>query len=456
MNNRHNIEMTSGALIPELLAFAIPLIFTGMLQQSFVAVDVAAIGKFSTSQAVAAVGSNGPLVNIMVNLFVGISIGANVVIARFIGSRNPDGIRRAISTTVSLSFISGIVLLFAGLILSRPILEWMNTPDDVIDLAAEYLGIYFLGMPVMMIYNFCAAIMRSMGDTRRPLYALMIAAALNIALDILLSGAMHMGVKGVAIGTVASQFVSSGCVLWWLMHEQEPYRLSFRRLNIYGSELMETLKIGVPAGMQGMIFSFANLFIQSAVNSFGSAAMAGSSIALTYEAYCYFIIAAFSQAATAFVSQNYGAHNFRRCRQVVWKCMLLSVGFMILVTEIIGINATECIRMFSSDPEVVEWGVKRVHCVLMFQAIACSYEICGSAMRGLGNSLTPMLLTVFGTCVLRLIWIFTVSAHYHTFEMLFIVYPLSWLVTGIMVVVAYRRMAARCLRPDDTRLPVMD
>lgn len=449
MSQSHRIDMLHGPLVSRLLAFAIPLIFSGMLQQSFNAVDVAVVGRFSTSQALAAVGSNGPLVNILVNLFIGVSIGANVVIANYIGRRNDRGIKKAIATTATLSVVSGFALLAIGQVFSRSILEWMDTPADVIELATAYLSVYFLGMPFMMVYNFGSAILRSMGDTRRPLYALMISAAVNVGLDLLFTGAMDMGVNGVAIATVCSNAINAGCIVWWLMREEEPYRLHVKELKVSLSELKKMLQIGLPAGMQGMIFSGANLFIQAAINSFGSNAMAGSSSALTFEAYCYFIVAAFAQAATAFMSQNYGAGNYQRCRQIVSRCMILSVSLMILSTGTINIFASKCIGLFSSDPEVIKWGVMRIHCVLLFQAVACSYEICGSGMRGLGNSLTPMLLTVFGTCVLRLVWIYTVNAHYHNFEILLIIYPISWLVTGILVIWAYRRMASRCLKGNN-------
>lgn len=446
MSQGHKIDMLHGPLVPRLLAFAIPLIFSGMLQQSFNAVDVAVVGRFSTSQALAAVGSNGPLVNILVNLFIGVSIGANVVIANYIGRRNDRGIKKAIATSATLSVVSGFALLAIGLVFSRSILEWMDTPADVIELATDYLSIYFLGMPLMMVYNFGSAILRSMGDTRRPLYALMAAAIVNVGLDLLFTGAMGMGVNGVAIATVCSNVINAGCIVWWLMHEEEPYRLRVSELKVSWSELKKMLQIGVPAGMQGMIFSGANLFIQAAINSYGSNAMAGSSAALTYEAYCYFIVAAFAQATTAFMSQNYGAGNYQRCRQIVSRCMILSIILMTLANGTIAIFAPGCIGLFSTDPEVIKWGIMRVHTVLLFQALACSYEICGSGMRGLGNSLTPMLLTVFGTCILRLVWIYTVNVRYHSFEMLLVIYPISWIVTGILVIVAYRRMAARCLK----------
>lgn len=438
------IDMLNGPLTPRLLKFALPLMASGVLQQSFNAADVAVIGRYASSDALAAVGSNGPLINILVNLFIGISIGANVVIANYIGRRNESGIRKSISTVATLSIISGFSLLIIGLVFVRPILEWMGAPANVIDLASEYLGIYFLGMPFMMVYNFGAAILRSMGDTRRPFYSLLVAAAVNLALNFAFVAWLDMGVSGVAVATVIANAVNAAFVVWWLMHEPAPFTFSPRRMKVEWSELKKMLQIGVPAGMQGMVFSGANLFIQAAINSYGADAIAGSSAAVTYEAYCYFFIAAFSQATVAFVSQNFGAGKFERCRRVVKQCMILSVVISFAACNLISLFGHATLGVFTSDPEVVAYGMRRFHTVLVFQCLACSYEITGSAMRGLGNSLTPMLLTVFGTCVLRLLWIYTVNAHYHEFDLLLVIYPITWVITGILVVTAYRRMAHRC------------
>lgn len=454
MNSRekdNKLDMLHGPLTPRLMQFAIPLIASGLLQQSFNAVDVAVIGRYSTSQALAAVGSNGPLINILVNLFIGISIGANVVIANYIGRGNSNGIKKAVSTTATLSLVSGFCLLALGLLFSRPILEWMGAPHDVIDLATEYLSIYFLGMPFMMVYNFGSAILRSMGDTKRPFYALCVGSVVNVALNLLLVAVFDMGVAGVAIGTVVASAVNAAFIVWWLLREAEPFRFSPREMKVSGSELKKMLQIGVPAGMQGMVFSGANLFIQAAINAYGADAIAGSSAALTYEAYCYFIVVAFSQATVAFMSQNYGAGNFRRCKEVVGKCMILSCSFCLAANILITLFEVPCLKIFTSDPAVIEYGLIRFHTVLIFQFMACSYEITGSAMRGLGNSLTPMLLTVFGTCVLRLAWIYTVNAHYHDFKILLVIYPITWVVTGLMVVAAYFHMAHKRFLPGAPR-----
>lgn len=438
------INMLDGPLTSRLLAFAVPLMASGILQQSFNAADVAVIGRYASSEALAAVGSNGPLINILVNLFIGVSIGANVVIANYIGRQNNKGIEKSVSTVATLSLISGFCLLVIGTLFARPILEWMGAPSNVIDLAAEYLGIYFLGMPFMMVYNFGAAILRSMGDTRRPFYSLLVAAAVNLVLNFVFVAGFDMGVSGVATATVIANAVNAAFIVWWLMREPAPFTFSVRKMKVEWSELKKMLQIGVPAGMQGMVFSGANLFIQAAINSYGADAIAGSSAALTYEAYCYFFIAAFAQATVAFVSQNYGAGQYERCRRVVKQCMVLSVAFAFTACNLISLFGRETLSVFTSDPEVIAYGLRRFHVVLVFQFLACSYEISGSAMRGLGNSLTPMLLTVFGTCVLRLLWIYTVNVKYHEFDILLVIYPITWVITGALVLMAYRRMAKRC------------
>lgn len=438
--------MLNGPLTKGIIMFALPLMASGVLQQSFNAVDIAVVGRYCSSEALAAVGSNGPIISILVNLFLGVSVGANVVIANYIGRRNESGIRRSIATAASLAVISGVILALVSQVLVGPILVWMGAPREVMDLAGEYLRIYFMGMPFMMAYNFGSAILRSMGDTRSPFYALCAGTVVNVALDFLFVGAMGMGVAGVAIGTVVANGVNAAIIIWVLVKQPLPYTLSVGRLTASWSDLKKMLVIGVPAGLQGMVFSSANLCIQAAVNSYGAAVIAGSAAALTYESYGYFIIVSFAQATVAFMSQNYGAQQYARCRQVVWRCMILSVISSIVVTEIIGLFSADCISVFSTDPDVIHWGEVRIRVALLPQFLACSYEIAGSAMRGLGNSLTPMLLTVIGTCALRLVWVYTVNAHYHDFEVLVDVYPISWVVTGTMVVWAYLRMARRCLR----------
>ena len=425
--------MLHGGLFKKILVFSLPLIASGILQQSFNAVDVAVVGRFCGSRAMAAVGSNGVIISILVNLFLGIAVGANVVIANYIGQRHEERIRKSISTVAVIAVASGLLLLLVGVSLSRVILEWISTPDDVIELATKYLRIYFLGMPFMMIYNFGSAILRSIGDTRRPFYALVVATVVNAALDWLFVSQFGMDVDGVAVGTVIANAVNAMIIVGILLREPEPFTLHPRSVAVEGSDLKRMLQIGVPAGLQGMVFSIANFFIQSSINSFGADAMAGSAAGLTYEAYCYYIVSAFCAATIAFTGQNFGAGNHDRCRRVLKICMLTSMVVCGMANFFIVWQDTFFIGVFSTNPDVVHFASLRLHTVLVFQWIASSYEISGAYMRGLGYSMTPMLLTIFGTCILRLAWVYAVNNHFHDFRVLLSIYPISWAVTGAMV-----------------------
>lgn len=437
------IDMLHGNMLGKIILFALPLIASGILQQSFNAIDVAVVGRFSSSQALAAVGGTGVIVSIMINLFIGISVGANVVISTYIGQRNDTGIRKSIRTVAALAIISGLLLCIIGTTFARPILELMNTPPDVIDLAAKYLKIFFLGMPFMMIYNFGAAILRSLGDTRRPFYSLVIAGIVNTALNLFLVIQCGMSVEGVAIATVVANVINSAFITYWLLHEQEPYRLEWRKISISRGEMKKILNIGIPAGLQGMVFSTANIFIQSSINEFGSTAIAGSAAALNYELYCYFIMVAFCQAAVAFVSQNYGAGFYDRCRRAVKICMIMSVISVGIANVMIVVFKDFFISLFSTSPQVMEYASVRLLYVLLLQFIASSYEVTGAAMRALGHSMTPTILTIVGTCILRLIWVYTVAEHYHSFALLLSIYPITWVITGGLVAGAYYRVTKK-------------
>ncbi len=428
--------MLHGPLAGKILLFALPLIASGILQQSFNAVDVAIIGRYSSSQAIAAVGSNGPIISILVNLFLGIAVGANVVIANYLGQRNNEGVRRSVSTVMIVALASGIILLTAGVCLARPILEAMSAPDEVIELAATYLRIYFCGMPFMMIYNFGSAIMRSIGDTRKPFYTLIVATLVNLVLDWLFTGVMGMGVDGVAWATVIANAVNAGLMVWYLVREPDPVTVHLGDWCISGHDFKKMLQIGIPAGLQGMVFSISNIFIQSSINSYGADAIAGSAAALTFEAYCYFIIAAFAAATIAFVGQNYGAGDFGRCKRVWAICMSYAVVICGLANVLIWTFGHRCLSLITSDPAVVSFALERFRMVLIFQCVAASYEISGSYMRGLGYSMTPMLLTIFGTCVIRLIWVYVYRNIDNSFGTLLSIYPYSWILTGVAVVTA--------------------
>ena len=452
MAKTHQIDMVSGGLFRKIIIFALPLIATGILQQSFNSVDVAVVGHYAGHRALAAVGSNGMVISTLINLFVGISVGANVVIANYIGQKNEAGIRKAIQTVSVVALISGIALTIIGTTLARPILEMMSTPEDVIDLATLYLRIYFLGMPFMMILNFGAAILRSFGDTRSPFYALIVAGIVNVGLNLLLVVVFGMTVDGVAIATVVSNVVSSALILKILMKRGTPYHVDVKKLEITTSELRKMMKIGIPAGLQGMVFSVANIFVQSSINKFGSDAVAGSAAALNYEYYCYFIISAIAQAAVAFTSQNYGAGNLERCRRVFRYCMILSLIGCGIPNLIISWQNHFFLSIFTSDENVIALGTIRLLYVLMLQFLASSYEISSAAMRGYGYSMTPTVLTIFGTCVLRLVWIFTVLPQHWSLQTLFIVYPVSWVITGTIVIIAYYVVSKKVERRQSIRL----
>ena len=429
--------MTHGSLLGKIILFALPLTAGSILQQMFNAVDVAVVGRFASSEALAAVGANTSLVMLFLNLFIGISVGSNVVIARYIGQGDRDKVSDVVHTSAWAALASGMILLILSELLARPLLLMMSTPENVLGQAVVYLRIYALGMPAIMVYNFGAAILRSVGDTRRPLWCLIFSGLLNAVLNLFFVIVCHMGVAGVAIATALSNLVCAVMVTFFLLREDSMIRLDPAGIKIHKQELVSMLRIGIPAGLQGMVFSFANVCIQTAINSFGSNAVAGSAAAVNFEFICYFAINGFNQAAVTFVSQNYGAGFARRCRRVYGICLISAVISCAALNVGINVGAPFFAGIFSKDPQVMNYIYIRLRYVLLFQWMAASYEVTGSALRGYGCSLTPALLTVFGTCLLRLVWIVTVHARMHSFTALMLVYPFSWIVTGILVVGAY-------------------
>lgn len=428
-----DIDMLHGPLLGKILLFALPLAASSVLQQLFNSVDVAVVGHYASSEALAAVGSNAPVISLLVNLFLGLSMGANVVIANHIGQNDQGGIRKAVSTIMLVSLLSGFFLLFLGAVVARPILTLMGTPDQVLGMAVTYLRIYFLGMPFIMIYNFGAAILRSRGDTRRPLYILIAAGIVNTVFNLIFVICFHMGVEGVAISTGIANALSALMIVIMLRREPEPYRIHPRAMKIHWRELKRMIQIGVPAGLQGVIFSISNVAVQSAINSYGPAAIAGSAAALNFEFYCYYVVEAFNGAAISFIGQNYGAGNKERVRSVFRICMSVSVISCLVLNFLFVSQDDFFLGFFSGDPEVHLYGRLRLHHVLALHALICTYEVSGSCLRGMGYSLLPTLFTVFGTCVLRLVWVFALSSHFPGFGSLLNIYPVSWIVTGTLV-----------------------
>lgn len=443
MNSRQNpdgkVDMLNGPLSGPLIAFAVPLIMGGVLQQSFNSVDIAVAGRFAGSDALAAVGSNGPVIGLIINLFLGLSIGVNVVIANYTGRRDSAGAAAASGVSSFLALACGLLMMLITLLVAEPMLELLGTPPEVLPLAVEYLRIYALGMPFILIFTFGSAVLRSVGDTRRPFYSLVAAGIVNVGLNFLFVAAMGMGVTGVAWGTVISNIINAAVIVVLLLRERSEVRLIIKNVRWIGSEARKIASIGLPAGLQSTVFSISNVFILSAINTFGAKASAGSAAALVFEGYSYFIIVAFAQTATAFASQNFGAGQNERIRSIYNKCLMMCTVATCLVN--VGITAVRyyVLMPFTDDPQVLLFGAERMAIVFLFQFIASYYEVAGGVMRGLGHSMTPALITIFGTCVLRLIWLafLPVGA---SFTILLAVYPASWLLTDIMMAAAMRRI----------------
>ncbi len=431
------MDMLHGSLWDKLLIVALPLAASSILQQLFNAADIAVVGRFATSDALAAVGGNSAVINLLINLFVGLSVGANVVLSNYIGQGKQEKLSDVVHTVMTLALTCGGIMLVIGIICSRWILELIQTPDHILDMAVLYLRIYMLGMPFVMVYNFGAAILRSIGDTRRPLYCLIISGIVNVILNLVLVIGFHLDVAGVAIATVASNIVSSGIVTWILMHEEENIRLYPGKLRCKSEYLWKILRIGGPAGIQGMVFSLSNVCIQSAINSFGANAIAGSAAALNFEYCSYFVINAFNQTAVTFTSQNYGAKDYKRCKKVYRLCTVMGMSLCAVLSLIFVLGSRTFILAFTTDPAVIEYALIRMIHVMLLEFLVGTYEISGAALRGMGYSVLPTVYTIMGSCVFRIIWLHTVFKKLTSFDWLMNVYPASWVLTGIATITTY-------------------
>lgn len=449
----HKIDMLNGPLLKKILLFALPLAASSILQQLFNSADVAVVGRFTGSHAMAAVGSSVPVINLLIMLFVGLSVGSNVVIAQFIGLGQKDKAQEATHTSILLALISGILLMIVGVAIARPIMQLIDTPVEILDQAVLYLRIYFLGMPFFMLYNFGSAVLRSVGDTRRPLYCLFLSGVINVLLNLFFVIVCHMGVAGVAIATSVSNAVSAGFVIWFLLHEEDSIRLHPKRLRLYRCHLREIIRIGAPSGLQGVVFSLSNVCIQAGINSFGPDAIAGSTAALNFEYFSYFMVTGFVQAATTFTSQNYAAGLFDRCKKVFRQCMLLGVLSSLLLAVILSVWKKLFASFYTVEPTVLEYVYFRMNTILLMECMTCSYEISGAALRGMGRSLLPALITMAGTCGLRFAWVYLLFPRFGTYSFLLFVYPATWVITGAAVLIAYFTIRKRLfsVRPD---LPV--
>ena len=450
MKKSYEMDMCSGPLLSKILIFSIPLMISGILQLLFNAADIIVVGRYTGHTALAAVGSTSALINLIVNLFVGLSVGANVLIARCCGAGQMEAVHKGVHTAMLTAVVGGAVLIFVGVAASRPMLTLMGTPEDVIDQATLYLRIYFVGAPSLLVYNFGAAILRAVGDTRRPLYFLTLAGIINVILNLVFVIVFSLGVAGVALATIISQTVSAYLIVVCLQHNAGAFRLVLRELHIDPEQFREILRIGVPAGVQGMVFSLSNVLIQSSVNSFGSAVMAGNTAASNIEGFVYTCMNAVSQTSMSFVSQNVGARRFGRVDKVVAQCMMLSAAVGVGLGLSAYLAGRWLLTIYTSDAQVITYGLYRM------SVVCTTYFLCGwmdclaCSVRGLGASVLPMVVSIIGACLLRIVWVMTIFQWERTQLCLYISYPVSWALTMAAHLICFLvlRKKVRSQNPD--------
>ena len=428
---QYEMDMCSGSILKKMLLFTLPLMLSSILQLLFNAADIVVVGKFAGDNALAAVGSNTALINLLTNLFVGFSIGANVTAARHYGAKCEKDLEETVHTSIAMSFASGLLLMIVGLIGAKQFLIWMQTPEEVLPLATLYLHIYFIGMIPNMVYNFGSALLRSVGDTRRPLYYLTFAGCVNVVLNLLTVIVLHLDVAGVAIATVISETISAVLVLRCMCKEQGAMHLQWSKLRIHRGKMLQIMKIGIPAGFQGVVFALSNVVIQSSVNLFGNIVVAGNSAAANIEGFVYMAMNDFYQATISFTSQNYGAGKYNRINRI----LLTGQGCVIVVGVVLGNLAVlfghQLLHIYSSNPDVIAAGMVRLHIISATYALCGIMDVMVGALRGLNYSVLPMVVSLVGACGLRLVWIATVfqMPEFHTVQVVYLSYPITWIIT---------------------------
>lgn len=437
---KRNVDMVNGSLSKNLIRFVIPMILTGILQLMFNACDLVVVGQFAGDRALAAVGATGALINLLVNVFIGLSTGVNILSAQAYGARNYDRIEKIIHSSFLLALICGVVISIAGILLSRPCLLLMNTPEDTLESAVLYMKIYFLGAPASVLYNFCAAILRAQGNSKHPLIFLTIAGVVNVVLNLFFVIAFHMSVEGVALATTISQVVSAVLVVFYLKNPDDPYGLRFKGLRMNKAVVFKIFRLGIPASVGGMVFSFANIQVQSAVNLFGSAAMAGCSAAANLEGFIYTAIHGVSQGALSFVGQNVGAKKIERIPKVVKVSNLYAGGVGLLLGVLIYVFRTPLLSLYLSDAESMQSAFFRMDVISLTYFLCGIMEVYSYAIRGMGYSTLPTIISMLGACGLRILWlqtIFRIPAM-HTLTGVFLTFPVSWVVTTLANYICYR------------------
>lgn len=427
----YTMDLCEGSILKKLLLFALPLMASSVLQLFFNAADVIVVGRFAGDNSLAAVGSNGSIINLLTNIFIGLSVGANVLVARYFAAKQEEELRRTVHTAITVSVISGVLLAVIGVVAAKQVLIWMQSPAEVIELSTLYLRIYFLGMPAMMAYNFGAAILRGVGDTKRPLYYLTISGVVNVVLNLIFVVAFHMDVAGVALATIISQCISAYMVLRCLMKEEGGIRLQRQYLGVDRDIFRAILKIGLPAGLQGSLFSISNVVIQSSINSFGATVVAGNSAASNIEGFVYMAMNAFSQAIVAFTSQNLGAGKYERINKILITtqlCVLVVGGVMGNAMYLFG---EPLLGLYSDSAAVVEAGMRRLSVISVMYALCGMMDVMVGCLRGLGYSVMPMIVSLLGVCAFRMVWISVLfmSEQFHNIMTVYYAYPVSWTLT---------------------------
>ena len=434
---KYEIDMCNGPLLSKILIYAIPLIASGILQLLFNAADMVVAGRYAGSEALGAVGATSSLINLLINVFIGMSVGTNVLAAHFYGADRKEELGQTVHTSIALSLISGVILGIAGFSLAKPLLSLMGTPDDILPHAVIYMQIYFIGVPGMLLYNFGSAILRAVGDTKRPLYYLLFAGVINVLLNLFFVIVLGIGVAGVALATILSQFISAALVIRCLIKEEGAYHLDVHSIRLYPDKVVRILRVGLPAGFQGAVFSISNVLIQSSVNSFGSIAVAGNTAAQNLEGFVYNAMNSFHQTALSFTSQNMGAKKMDRVKKIMWIC----VGCVTVLGMGMGFAglyfANELLSIYSTDASVVAYGYQRLFIILSTYFMCGVMDVMVGSIRGMGYSIMPMVVSLLGACGLRVVWIFTVFAFYRSPQVLYISYPVTWTVTFLVHFVCF-------------------
>ncbi len=446
LTKKYEMDMCSGSILKKMLLFSLPLMCSGILQLLFNAADIIVVGNYAGDNSLAAVGATSSLINLLTNVFIGLSVGANVLTARFYGANQQKELKETVHTSIMLSLVSGVLLAVIGFVGAPMIMSKMNMPTRVYELATLYLRIYFLGMPAAMVYNFGSAVLRAVGDTRRPLYYLAFAGVINVGLNLVFIICFDMDVAGVALATVISQFISAFLVLRCLIKEEGGIRLELKELHIKADKFWKIVQIGLPAGFQGTLFSLSNVFIQSSVNLFGETVIAGNSSASSVEGFVYVAMNSMYQAAISFTSQNIGAMKFERVNKILFTAQGLVITTGVIMGNLVVLFGEPLLSLYTDSPAVIEAGMVRLTYICSIYALCGMMDVMVGSLRGMGCSVVPMIVSLLGACAFRLVWLATIFQipEYHCVEIIYLSYPVSWTLTFVAHVICF--MIVRSIR----------